>query len=334
VRVVCTTDDPSDDLRYHRQLAASDLPTRVYPAFRPDAALQTVDPAAFNRWVDRLEAAANVEVRTFVAFLDALRRRHDYFHELGCRLSDHGLEYCFAEPCTEAEASAIFLRARSGTAPSASEAIRFASFLMLFFGRLDAEKNWTKQLHLGALRNVNTRQLAQLGRDTGFDSIGDFPQALPLARYLDRLEQENVLPKMVLYNLNPADNYVFAAMAGNFQDGSCASKIQFGSGWWFLDQREAMEWQLNALSNCGLLSRFVGMLTDSRSWMSYPRHEYFRRTLCNLLGTDMERGELPNDFELVGGMVERICFQNAAAYFGLPVGDAAPADVAAVSERG
>jgi len=341
VRVVCTTDDPTDDLRYHRAIAASGLGVRVYPAFRPDAALRIVDATTYREWLQKLGAASNIEIRGLNDLLDALRRRHDYFHALGCRLSDHGLEQCFAEPCTEAQASAIFRHALQGEAITPPAAAEFASYLMAFFGQLDAEKNWTKQLHLGALRNVNRRMLAEVGRDTGFDSVGDFEQGQSLARYLDRLAQENALPKMVLYNLNPTDNYVFAAMAGNFQDSSIAGKIQFGSGWWFLDQREGIEWQLNALSNCGLLSRFVGMITDSRSWMSYPRHEYFRRVLCNLLGGEMERGELPRDCELVGSMVRRICFENAVEYFGMPLGpprqskpvtgEATPTDVAIVS---
>ena len=334
VAVVCTTDDPTDDLEYHAQLADSDLLTRVYPAFRPDRALRTHDPAEFNAWVEKLEASANVFIRRLPDFLEALARRHDFFHGRGCRLSDHGLDYCFGEPCTETEAAAIFAKVRGGTAPNPAESTRFASFLMLFFGRLDAEKQWTKQLHLGAFRNVNSRMVARLGRDVGFDSIGDWPQAEALAGYLDRLDRENALPRTIVYNLNPADNYVFATLIGNFQDGSIPGKLQFGSGWWFLDQKEAIEWQLNALSNTGLLSRFVGMLTDSRSFMSFPRHEYFRRVLCNLLGGEMERGELPNDLELVGRMVSDICYANAAGYFAMGVGeDSDKTDIAASSKR-
>jgi len=333
VSVVCTTDDPADDLGYHKSIAASGLATRVYPAFRPDGALRTHDAAVFNAWIDKLEAAANVSISTFAHLLDALRRRHDDFHRQGCRLSDHGLDYCFSAPCGEAQASGLFARVRAGKALAPDDSEKFASCMMLFFGRLDAEKNWTKQLHLGALRNVNSAALGKLGRDTGFDSIGDWPQAGPLAQYLDRLAQENALPKMIVYNLNPADNYVFATLAGNFQDESIAGKIQFGSGWWYLDQKEAIEWQLNALSNCGLLSRFVGMLTDSRSFMSYPRHEYFRRVLCNLLGAEMERGELPDDEGLVGTMIENICFKNAAGYFGLPIGAPSTESATAATEK-
>ena len=333
VSVVCTTDDPADDLDYHKSIAASGLATRVYPAFRPDGALRTHDAAIFNAWIDKLEAAANVSITSLAHLLDALRRRHDDFHRQGCRLSDHGLDYCFSVPCSEAQASELFARVRAGKALAADESEKFASYMMLFFGRLDAEKNWTKQLHLGALRNVNSAALGKLGRDTGFDSIGDWPQAGPLAQYMDQLAQENALPKMIVYNLNPADNYVFATMAGNFQDESIAGKIQFGSGWWYLDQKEAIEWQLNALSNCGLLSRFVGMLTDSRSFMSYPRHEYFRRVLCNLLGAEMERGELPDDEGLIGNMIENICFKNAAGYFGLPIGAPSTESAAATVQK-
>jgi glucuronate isomerase len=220
-------------------------------------------------------------------------------------------------PCSQPEASAIFEKARKGEAATADEHDRFASFLMLFFGRLDAEKGWTKQLHLGSLRNVNTRRLRELGPNTGFDTIGDWPQASALCSYLNALEQEQALPRMIVYNLNPAENYVLAAATGNFQDGAIAGKIQFGSAWWFLDQKEAIEWQINALSNTGLLSRFVGMLTDSRSFMSFPRHEYFRRILCNLVGGDVERGELPDDEGLLGGMVRNICFENARQFLRL-----------------
>jgi glucuronate isomerase len=227
------------------------------------------------------------------------------------------MEQALAEPCTHAEATAIFDAARAGRAASPADWAKYGSYLMLEFGRWDAAKGWTKQLHLGALRNNNTRLLKALGPDTGFDSIGDFPQARALSRYLDALDTTGELPRTVLYNLNPADNYAFATMIGNFQDGSVAGKMQFGSGWWFLDQKEAMEWQMNALSNLGLLSRFVGMLTDSRSFLSYTRHEYFRRVLCNLLGAQMERGEIPNDLPTVGEMVKNICFANARAYFRL-----------------
>jgi glucuronate isomerase len=318
VKVVCTTDDPVDSLEHHRAFAAQGHPTKMLPAFRPDKALTVNQPAGFNRWVEQLAAASNVDINGFSAFVTALRKRHDFFHSQGCRLSDHGLNHCFADFCSEKTAAEIFARARQGEAVSPPEHGQFASFMMLVFGRLDAARGWTKQLHLGALRNNNVRLLKQLGPDTGFDSIGDFPQGQALAAYLDRLDQENALPKTIIYNLNPADNYAFATMIGNFQDGTIPGKLQFGSGWWFLDQKEAMEWQMNALSNLGLLSRFIGMITDSRSFMSYPRHEYFRRTLCNLIGRDMEGGLIPNDEKLVGPMIRNICYANAKNYMAFP----------------
>ena len=315
---VCTTDDPVDDLNHHRKLAAAAFKTQVLPAFRPDKALTVNQPKAFGAWLKALEAAANKDIRNLEAFLAALKARHDFFHAHGCRLSDHGLIHCYADFPTDKAAAAIFAKARQGKAVSPAEHAQFASYMMLFFGRLDAEKGWVKQLHLGALRNNNSRLLAALGPDTGFDSIGDFPQAVALSAYLNRLDQENALPKTILYNLNPADNYVFATMLGNFQDGTIPGKIQLGSGWWFLDQKEGMEWQMNALSNLGLLSRFVGMITDSRSFMSYPRHEYFRRTLCNLIGQDIENGLIPDDEALVGPMIRKICYENARQYLNFP----------------
>ena len=323
VHVVCTTDDPTDTLEYHQALAASSPDTCIYPAYRPDKALNTNQADLFNAWVDRLAKVSNCDITRLKDFLDALRKRHDYFHKNGARVSDHGLTYCYSDFCSEHVAAAIFDKVRSGRAADIDEHRRFASFMMLFFGRLDAEKGWTKQLHLGAYRSANTRALQEIGPDTGFDSTGDWPQCETLRRYLDALNSENALPKTIVYNLNPADNYVFATMIGNFQDGSIAGKIQFGSGWWFLDQKEGMQWQINALSNVGLLSRFIGMITDSRSFMSYPRHEYFRRVLCNLLGEDMEKGELPNDEALVGNMVRNICYGNAKRFFGFEIGNAA-----------
>ena len=318
VDTLCTTDDPVESLEHHERIASSCPGTRVLPGFRPDGALRTEDPVAFNAWVDKLAAICNLDVTRFAHMLQALGKRHGDFHHSGCRLSDHGLDFCFAEPCTDREAEQVFDKVRGGSQPTPLESAKFASFLMLFFGGLDAGKGWTKQLHLGAYRNANTRMLKTLGRDTGFDSIGDWPQAAALSNYLDRLNTENSLPRMVLYNLNPADNYTFATMIGNFQDGSVAGKLQFGSAWWFLDQKESIEWQLNTLSNCGLLSRFVGMTTDSRSFMSFPRHEYFRRVLCDLVGNEVESGLLPNDEELIGAMVKNICHDNAVKYFGFP----------------
>jgi glucuronate isomerase len=319
VRIVCTTDDPADDLSAHAHLAESDLKTRVYPAFRPDRALDVDQPDVFNAWVERLGATADVEISSFEHFLSALARRHQAFHDAGGRLSDHGLAHCFAEPVDDQRAAVVFDKVRAGQPADALEHAQFGTFLMLFFGLLDAKKGWTKQLHLGARRNASTHGLRARGRDAGYDSIGDWPQADRLGAYLDLLDRGDALPKTILYNVNPRDNYLFASMAGNFQRGDTPGKIQFGSGWWYLDQKEGIERQLNTLSNIGLLARFVGMTTDSRSFLSYPRHEYFRRILCNLLGSEMERGELPNDEALVGRLVSDVSYRNAESYFGLGV---------------
>jgi glucuronate isomerase len=317
VEVVCTTDDPADDLQHHQAIAKSNLPTRVFPTFRPDKAL-AVDHPDFVNWIDKLSEVANVEIRDLISFLEALRKRHDDFHSLGCRLSDHGLEHCYATPCSEQAAAAIFSRAREGKSITEDERALFASFLMLFFGRRDAEKGWTKQLHLGAQRNVNTAGRQKVGADAGFDTVGDFPQINALAKYLDLLSQENALPQMILYNVNPADTFQFATLIGCFQDGDKAGKIQYGSAWWFLDQKQGITAQIEALSNTGLLARFIGMVTDSRSFMSYPRHEYFRRILCDIVGQDVMRGELPDDDALLGRLIQDICYENARQSLHLP----------------
>ncbi len=318
VTALCTTDDPADSLDHHQAVAGdTSLDVQVLPAFRPDKALNVHTPDAFNAWIQKLEKTGNCSISSLSDLMECLRQRHDDFHALGARISDHGLSTCLAEDCTESEAAAIFDRARSGHPASPEQAEKYGSFLMHFFGVLDAEKGWTKQLHLGAMRNNNSRKFKAIGPDTGFDSIGDWPQARKLSQYLDRLDSIDRLPRMILYNLNPTDNYIFGTMLGNFQDGTIAGKIQLGSGWWFLDQKEGMEWQLNTLSNLGLLSRFVGMLTDSRSFMSFPRHEYFRRILCNLIGRDIENGEIPNDRTLTGPMVENICYHNARSFLGI-----------------
>lgn len=316
VQVVGTTDDPTDDLAHHQAIAKSGIATRVIPTFRPDKALNVHQPEAWNAWVNALEKVSNRSISSFDDLLTALKSRHDFFHSLGGRMSDHGLERCFASFGSDAEIAAIFNKARAGKPASPEEREKFASQIMLNVGRWNAEKNWTMQLHLGARRNNNTRLFKSLGPDTGFDSIGVYPQVDALAQFLDRLDQENALPRTILYNLNPADNYAFATMLGNFQDGSVPGKIQLGSGWWFLDQKEAMEWQMNALSNLGLLSRFIGMVTDSRSFMSYPRHEYFRRVLCNLIGRDVENGELPDDSSLLGSLIQNACHHNATKFLG------------------
>ncbi len=315
--VACTTDDPADSLEIHEKIAAADLKTRVYPTFRPDKAYALQDPAAFAAYCEKLAATAGVEINAFDDLLSALEKRHGDFHALGGRISDHGFTSIPSIPCSLAEARQIFHHVRDGNVPGIDEQIGFSSLMMLEFGRWDARRGWTKQIHTGAVRNNNARQFRELGPDTGFDSISDEKQGTALMRYLSSLDETDELPKMVIYNLNPSDNYLIATALGNFQDGKTPGKMQFGTGWWYLDQREAMEWQMNALSNIGLLSRFVGMLTDSRSFMSFPRHEYFRRTLCNLLGREMENGELPNDFDIVGPMVRNICFRNARDYFGL-----------------
>lgn len=319
VEVVCTTDDPVDSLDFHRLLHADEsFGVKVFPAFRPDRAMAVEQPRAFMHYVSELGEAADMEIRSFTDFLVALRKRHDYFHVNGCRVSDHGLETVYAEPYSDAEINKIFSKLLQLNALDDAETAKFKSAMLYEFAIMDWEKGWVQQFHLGALRNNNTRMLRALGPDTGFDSIGDFEMARPLARFLDRLDTENKLTKTILYNLNPRDNELFATMIGNFQDGSNPGKIQYGSAWWFLDQIDGMTRQLEALSNMGVLSQFVGMLTDSRSFLSYARHEYFRRLLCNILGDEMERGLLPMDMTLVGTMVRDICYFNATRYFNLP----------------
>lgn len=315
VKVLCTTDDPVDSLEFHQQIQEDGLEISVLPAFRPDKAMAVENAAAFNAYVAKLEAAADLAISTFADFLDALKKRHDYFAEMGCQVSDHGLEQLYAEDYTEAEVITIFAKIRNGEELSHSEVLKFKSAMLILFAEWDWEKGWTQQFHLGALRNNNSRLLQTLGPDTGWDSIGDFSQAQALSRFLDRLDSQDKLAKTIIYNLNPRDNELMATMVGNFNDGSVVGKVQWGSAWWFLDQKDGMEKQLNALSNMGLLSRFVGMLTDSRSFLSYPRHEYFRRVLCNLFGNDVENGELPHDIEWIGQMVQNICYNNAKEYF-------------------
>jgi glucuronate isomerase len=317
VEVVCTTDDPTDDLQAHRQLAErGQLKTQVLPTFRPDKAMDVADPNAFVAYVGRLGKIAGQDVANYDAFLAALDQRHAYFHEHGCRLSDHGLETVYAEDYTEQEVEAAYQQLLRKEPLSATLAAKFKSAVQRELAIMDHSRGWVQQLHLGALRNNNTRMMRLLGPDTGFDSIGDFEIARPLAKFLDRLDADNRLAKTILYNLNPRDNELFATMLGNFQDGSVPGKLQYGSAWWFLDQLDGMTRQLEALSNMGLLSQFVGMLTDSRSFLSYPRHEYFRRILCRILGGEMERGLIPHDLPLVGQVVADICYHNAKRYFG------------------
>jgi glucuronate isomerase len=316
VRVVGTTDDPADPLDHHKAIAASGLPTRVLPTFRPDKAFLVNQPGQLAAWLRKLEGVTQIHIAHLSDLLAALQKRHDDFHAAGGRLSDHGFDHLPALPCSDAEAAVIFDKALAGKAADATEHEKFSSYLMIFFGQLDAARGWTKQLHLGAFRGVNSRMAGLLGPDTGYDTIGDSRQGAALVSYLDALARENSLPKIILYNLNPADNYLLSAMTGAFQDGTVPGKIQFGSGWWFLDQKNGMELQIDALSATGLLSRFVGMLTDSRSFLSFPRHEYFRRILCNIIGSEADRGELPDDFDALARLVRSICHNNAATHFG------------------
>jgi glucuronate isomerase len=324
VGVVCTTDDPADTLGAHAQLAKRTEPaTRVYPTWRPDRALGVGDPAAWNAWVAKLEAAASASVKDWASFLETLDRRHQAFHELGCRASDHGLEAIPAVPWTDAEAAASFDAVRAGRALDQGAALRLQSALLHRMALMDHQRGWVQQFHLGAHRNNNSRMQALVGADAGCDSIGDFEQARPLVRFFDGLDREGKLAKTILYNLNPRDNELFATLLGSFHDPAVPGKMQYGAAWWFLDQKDGNEAQLRTLSNLGLLSRFVGMITDSRSFLSYSRHEYFRRILCNLLGEDVRRGLVPDDRDLLGRLISNVCFFNAKSYFGFPLGSAA-----------
>ncbi|WP_207428533.1 glucuronate isomerase [Pedobacter sp. SYSU D00535] len=316
VELVGTTDDPTDSLEWHKVINNDNFGITARPTFRPDKAMAAEDVAGLNAYIDKLESVTNLSISDFDTYLSALKQRHDFFHENGARISDHGLEQIYAEDYTDAEIKAIFGKIRANQALTQEEVLKFKSAMLIYFAVWDHEKGWVQQFHLGALRNNNTRMLTILGPDTGWDSIGDFSQARQISKFLNKLDTEDKLAKTILYNLNPADNELMATMVGNFNDGSVAGKVQFGSGWWFLDQKDGMIKQMNALSNMGLLSRFIGMLTDSRSFLSYPRHEYFRRILCNLFGDDIENGEIPNDIEWVGKVVKDICYYNAKNYIG------------------
>lgn len=317
VETVCTTDDPVDDLHWHKQIRESGFEITVIPAWRPDKAMAVEHPQDFRDYVERLSEVSGVEIRHFSDLVDALQVRHDFFAKNGCRLSDHGIEEFYAEDYTDAEIEVIFQQVMAGQSyPSDEEVRKFKSAMLVIFAEMDSDSDWTQQFHYGAIRNNNTRMMQQLGPDTGFDSIGQFNTAKAMSKFLDRLAMEDKLTRTIIYNLNPADNEVVATMLGNFQDGTEPGKIQWGSGWWFLDQKDGMTKQMNTLSLLGLLSRFVGMLTDSRSFLSYPRHEYFRRTLCNLLGNDVEHGEIPmEEIQRVEQMVEDISYRNAKTYF-------------------
>ncbi len=315
VEIICTTDDPADSLEYHQQIRMQNRSLRVFPTFRPDRALAIGDSSTFKCYLEKLGGSANISISTYKHFVDALRNRHDFFHNSGCRLSDHGLEQFYETEWTESEIKNIFEKVNGGKDPNSEEKEKFQSALLYQLAEWDYEKKWVQQYHLGALRNNNSRMLADLGQDTGWDSIGDFRQAKALSAFLNSLDINNRLARTILYNNNPADNEMMAAMIGNFNDGSVPGKIQWGSAWWFLDQKEGMTRQLNALSNMGLISRFVGMITDSRSFLSFPRHEYFRRILCGLFGEEMERGELPQDTTWTGKLIRDICYFNALHYF-------------------
>jgi glucuronate isomerase len=318
VALVCTTEDPLDNLQHHKKIRQDGYSIKVYPTFRPDAAMAAEDVITLNEWIDSLEAACDTSISNFTSYIEAICKRHDYFHENGCRTSDHGLDTAYAEDYSNSQIEKIFAKLRSRSQLDSSECLKFKSAMMLEFARLDCEKGWVMQLHIGALRNPNTRMMKTIGPDAGFDAISDWPQAAALAGFLDRLDARGILPKTILYNLNPADNEVFAAIAGSFQNGSVPGKIQYGPAWWFLDHKDGIENQIAALSNTGLLSHFIGMVTDSRSFLSLPRHEYFRRILCNILGNDVKNNLLPNDPQLLGTMVQDICFNNARNYFTMP----------------
>jgi glucuronate isomerase len=317
VEVICTTDDPLDSLEHHQKIKDGKWNVKVFPAFRPDKAMNADDPRKLNEYIGKLEAIVNISVDSYDAYLSALKRRHDYFAENGCIISDHGLEQLYAEDFTGQEVAVIFDKIRSGKDLEHAEILKFKSAMLYEFALWDHEKGWVQQYHIGALRNNNSRAYREIGPDSGYDSMGDFSQAMALSKFLNKLDSTNQLTKTIIYNLNPADNELIATMTGNFNDGSVAGKIQFGSAWWFLDQKDGMTRQLNALSSVGLISRLVGMLTDSRSFLSFPRHEYFRRLLCSLFGTDIENGELPNDVEWTGQIIKDICYYNAKSYFGV-----------------
>jgi len=314
VEVLCTTEDPTDSLEHHQELAKGNFSTKVSTAFRPDKAI-FIESDTYNTYLNTLEGVSNSSISTYDDLCDVLKKRISFFHENGCRLCDHGLTHLYAENFTESQVKAIFKKRRDGHNVTKKEAAQFQSALLLFLSESYHEFGWVQQFHLGALRNNNTRMLNVLGPDTGWDSIGDYPQAESLSKFLDRLDGKDKLTKTVIYNLNPSDNAVMAAMIGNFNDGSIKGKVQWGSGWWFLDQKDGMIEQINTLSNMGLISCFIGMLTDSRSFLSFPRHEYFRRILCNLFGNDIQNGELPNDMQWIGKLIEDICYNNAKEYF-------------------
>ena len=326
VEVVCTVDDPVDTLEYHAlMMGDQSLNVQVLPTFRPDRGLAVENPALFIGYCKELTASSGTEIRSYPDFIAALKSRHDFFHSRGCRLSDHGIETAYAAEYSPVGVETAFKRLLRGASLDPVSLLGLKSSILHDLAVMDWEKGWVQQYHIGALRNTNSRMMRTLGPDTGFDSIGDSEVARPLARFLDSLDRDDHLARTVLFNLNPRDNEVFATMAGNFQDGSVPGKIQYGPAWWFLDQSNGMTGQIEALSHMGVLSQFIGMVTDSRSFLSYPRHEYFRRLLCGLLGDDMANGLLPGDVGLVGNMVRDICYFNAKRYFRFPDRPRSPA---------
>jgi len=318
VKALCTTDDPIDTLEHHIAIKENTtFDVKVLPTFRPDKSFN-INKEGFAEWIARLGQVTNKEISSFDALLEALKERIQFFHEVGCRVSDHGLDPVMYAAGTSEDADSIFTKGLAGEEISEEELKIYKGKIMLFLGREYSRLGWVMQLHTGCMRNNSTRMFRELGADTGFDSIGDKVSAEDLSRLLDALDDTDELPKTVLYNLNPRENEVLGTMIGCFQGGGIPGKIQFGSGWWFLDQKDGMIKQMITLGNLGLLSRFIGMLTDSRSFLSYTRHEYFRRILCNILGTWVEEGEVPSDMKLLGKMVEDICYNNVKDY--IPAG--------------
>lgn len=317
VRVICTTDDPTDPLAVHEKIGEEQWGVKVYPTWRPDKALSADDAKRFNQWVDKLESASDTSISDYNDFILALQKRHDHFHDVGCRLSDYGMERPYSAYCTEREVANAFAKVRGGISLECDELEKYRSGVLFALLSMDAESDWTQQLHLAARRNSSSSNFAVIGPDSGYDSIGDFSLSAGLVRLFDHLEAERHLARTIVYTLNPAYNDMLASIIGSFMDGRSPGKMQFGAAWWFNDQKNGMERQMESLAGIGFISRFIGMLTDSRSFLSYPRHEYFRRILCNFLGGQMEWGELPADFSLVGGVVRDICYNNAVNYLGL-----------------
>ena len=315
VKVVGTTDDPTDDLQYHKKIKNDNFEIKVLPSFRPDKATEIEKGQAFVEWIKKLEQSVGFSIPDFSKLIQALNNRHDFFHEMGCRISDHGHTTFYGENFTDEEVNSIFQNALQGKSPSDLEVNKYKSAVLFELASMNKAKYWAQQFHVGAIRNNNAKMLQELGPDQGFDSLGDLNMADNMSKFFGKLSKNDALTKTIVYNLNPRDSEMFASMAANFNDGKIAGKMQYGAAWWFLDQKDGMEKQLNVLSNFGLLSRFVGMVTDSRSFLSFPRHEYFRRILCNVLGDEIQKGELPNNMQLIGTMVENICYKNAVAYF-------------------